>query len=105
MRLRVQFGLIDTKEVFWYRPLEQFPQLIRFIGKNYEWVVYDTDPSGQVDTILVYSELPTHDPNFGVSCPTWNELFGDSNAGCECGAAFSSFNWDHMRFCKKWTKW
>jgi len=105
MRIRVQFGLIDNRDVNWYQPVENFPTLINFLGKNYEWVMYDKDISGAVDMILIFSELHSYDPDYTTVCPIWNEMFGESRIMCDCGAKFTSFPWDHMRMCKKWTKW
>lgn len=105
MRLKVKFGFIDTKEVSWYRPLEDFPHLIKFLNRNYEWILYDKDLTGKVDMILVYSELPTYDPNYNVSAPLWSDMFRDTYNACECGADFTSFPWDHMKYCRKWSKW
>jgi len=106
MRLKVKFGLIDDREIYWYRPVEDFPHLIKFLGRNYEWFMYDTDKTGAVDMILIYSELPSYDPNYNVDCLTWKEIAGDINRNeCECGAKFTSFSWAHMFYCTKWTKW
>lgn len=106
MRLRVKFGFIDNKDISWYRPLDDFPKIIKFLGRNYEWIMYDKDLTGKVDMILMFSEIPSYDLNFNVFCPLWTDMFGpDMHHGCECGANKTSFPWDHMRFCSKWTKW
>jgi len=105
MRLRINFGFIDSKEVAWWKPLNEFPTVIRFLGRNYEWAVYDKDLTGKVDMILMFSEIPSYDPNFGVECDKWSDMFPENLDGCECGAKHSSFPWDHMFMCKKWSKW
>lgn len=105
MRLRVQFGTIDERECSWYRPVEDFPILIKFLGRNYEWFSYDKDLSGKADMILNYAELPTYDPNYDVFCTTWEELSGNSMSGCQCGAEHTSFKDAHMFFCPKWRRW
>ena len=106
MKLKVKFGLIDTKEVFWYKPLEDFPKLVEYLGYNYEWLLYDKDLTGQSDMILIFTELSTYDLNYNTDCPLWVDLFGNERNDCECGAKYSrSFSFDHMRYCRKWTKW
>ena len=107
MRLKVQFGLIDSREVEWWQPIEDFPTIIKFLGKNYEWVVYSKDLTGKVDIVMTFSELPSYDLNYGVLCPVWEDMFGTNRTKkeCECGAAFGSFSWDHMRMCKLWKPW
>jgi hypothetical protein len=105
MRLRVQFGLTISKDISWYRPLESFPVLINYLDRNYEWIMYDKDLTGVVDTILTFAEVPSYDANYGTDCPKWNDLFGDDFGKCECGAEYSSFSWDHMRYCKLWRRW
>jgi hypothetical protein len=105
MKLRIKFGLIDSREVSWWKTLHEFPNIIKFLGRNYEWIVYEEDPIKRVDYILTYSELPTYDPNYNVECSTWNELFGDTWNACECGAKFTTFPEAHMFYCRRWTKW
>ena len=105
MRLRVHFGQLDTKEVTWDKSINDFPHIIKFLGRNYEWVTYDADNTGKVDMVLHFSELPTYDPNFNVYCPSWNDLFKDDWGVCDCGAKYSSFPWDHMRFCSRHKPW
>jgi len=105
MRIRVLFGLTDNKEMSWFRPLEDFPKLIKYLGKNYEWLLYEEDPTGQVDQILTFSQLPGYDPNYGVWCPNWTDMTGWDPDKCECGAKYGSFDWDHFRYCKKWSPW
>lgn len=104
MRLKFNFGHIESKEVHWWKPLDDIPKIIKFLGRNYEWVLYDKDITGAVDTILTYAELPIYDPNFGVDCTTWQEMFGEDTGGCQCGAAYTSFPGGHMFFCRRWTK-
>lgn len=99
--------MADTREINWYKSLDDFPKLIKFLGRNYEWFFYDKDLSGKADMILTFSELPSYDPNYGVLCTDWHELF-ESNGwqgGCQCGARHTSFPDFHMFFCPKWTKW
>ena len=105
MKLGVTFGTADTKEVIWYRPLDDFPKLVNYLSRNYEWVFYDQDPTGRLDAILMFTELPSYDPNYKILCPTWADLFPIDLNGCVCGAKYSSFSWDHMKFCHLWRKW
>ena len=105
MRIRVQFGFAHVKEVYWYKPIENFPHIIKFLGKNYEWVMYDKDLTGKVDTILIFSEIPSYDPNYNVYCPIWSDMYKDDWMACECGADFTSFPNFHMFYCRKWTRW
>ena len=105
MRLKIVFGLIDSKEVRWWQSVEDFPKLIKHLGKNFEWVFYDKDISGKVDLILTFVELPSYDPNYGVDCPLWSELFPEEALSCECGAKHTSFPQFHMFLCRLWRKW
>ena len=104
MKIRVKFTSFEVKDVSWWRDIESFPPLINFKGKNYEWAMYDKDLTGTVDWVLIFSELPSYDKNYKADCPVWEHMF-DSKNDCECGAAMTSFSWDHMRYCKKWEKW
>lgn len=107
MRLKINIGSTDTKTITWNSRMDDFPKLFKYLGKPYEWVYYDRDLTGQVDMILHFYELPHYDPNFYADQPHWHEiLLGNSEIDlCCCGAKFSSFSWDHMRYCTYWSKW
>ncbi len=105
MRLRVVFGFVGTHDVVWWKPLPDFPNIIKYLGKNYEWVTYD-DTTKDVDYVLTFSALSSYDLNYDVQCPDWKDLFKEDTGGCDCGAKHSkSFPWDHMRMCKLWKPW
>jgi hypothetical protein len=105
MKLRIKFGMIDEKVISWYDIVENFPKLINYLSKNYEWVFYDKDTSGASDMILIFSELHSYDPDYTTTCPKWSDLFNNSVTGCQCGADKTSFPFAHMFYCPKWTKW
>ena len=105
MRLRVVFGFVATHEVVWWKPITDFPNVIKYLGKNYEWVTYDDDPKKNVDYILTFSPLSSYDPNYSVECLDWKDVFKE-DTGCDCGAKHSrSFPWDHMKMCRLWKPW
>jgi hypothetical protein len=105
MRLRVDFGQIARKEVNWYSPLDDFPRLLSYNGKRYEWFMYDKDKSGQLDYILTFAELPTYDPNYYAEMEDFETMFGGAmGIQCECGAIYTGFPQAHMFYCKKWRK-
>ena len=103
MRLRVNFGLNESKEVDWFLPLSQFPHVIKFKGINWEWFMYSNSPKDGADTTLVFSELPSYDPNFNVVCDVWEDMFVDSAVKCECGAEKTGSP-GHSVWCKKWSR-
>ncbi len=105
MKLRVEFGQADYKEVTWSGKLLDFPRLIKFHSWNYEWVVYDEDKTKKYDYILVFSKLNPHDTDYDTPVHTWDHLFGNGMEVCECGARFTSFPQVHMRMCKLWRPW
>jgi hypothetical protein len=107
MKIRVNFGLSGSiKDVSWYQPVEDFPKFVEFAKKKWEWFFYDKDQSGQFDYVLTFSEIPSYDPNYNTAIPTWEDLFWHQKSyQCECGAAYSSFPWDHMKLCKLWKPW
>lgn len=104
MRLRIDFGHI-RKEIPWWRPIEEFPKLLSLYGRKYEWFMYKPDATKQVDHILLFSELPSYDPNSMVTMDSWENMFAYMENNCVCGAAYSSFSWDHMRYCPLWSRW
>lgn len=105
MKLRIEFSSLEYRDVTWNGEIMDFPHLINFNSRNYEWVVYDKDSTGRFDYILHFSKLSSTDFDFNKVAPKWEDLFGLGGDTCECGARFSSFSWDHMHFCKLWRKW
>ena len=105
MRLRVRLGLNITKEVNWWNTIENFPHLISFKAVNFEWFMYEADPAKMVDFILTFAEVPMYSSKYKHECPSWELMFSPSGADCQCGAMYTCFPFDHMRFCPKWEKW
>lgn len=105
-RLIINFGYPGTKkDANWYKNLMDFPKLIKFQGICWEWVSYNSVGN---DYELFFAKIPTYDPNFYVDMPSFEEMFefgGADRDKCCCGAAHTSFSFDHMRFCPKWVKW
>ena len=104
MRLIINFGHKGIKkDINWYKALMDFPKLIRFQGAKWEWAMYNNIGA---DYELTFSQIATYDPNYYADMPSFEEMFEWSGATkCECGAIFSSFAWDHMRFCPKYKPW
>jgi hypothetical protein len=104
MKLRIKFGLNSVeKEVEWFKDLMDFPKLIRYDGKKWEWATYDGSKYAGYD--LLFSQVATYDPTYYADMQSFEELFEWNSTKCCCGAAYTSFNWDHMRMCPKWIKW
>ena len=104
MKLNINFGLTGPKkEVNWYRELMDFPKLLSFNGSKWEWAMYNKIGN---DYELTFSQIATHDPSFYADMPSFETMFeyGVSDR-CVCGSAYSSFKFDHMRFCPKWKPW
>lgn len=103
MKLIINFGLSIKKEVNWYKDLMDFPKLIKFQGSRWEWAMYNAIGS---DYELTFSQIYSYHPHFYAEMPCFEDMFEWGNLDkCCCGAAFSSFPWDHFRMCPKWTKW
>ena len=86
MRLVISFGLTTKKEVDWHRDVMDFPKLLRFQGKKWEWAMYNG--SGQ-NYELTFSLLSSYDSTFNMDMPSFEDLFeyGSYNK-CECGAVY-----------------
>jgi hypothetical protein len=105
VKLIINFGHQGIrKEVNWYRDFMDFPKLLKFQGVGWEWVVYTTVGD---DYELTFSKIPTYDPNYYASMESYEEMFewGGDKDKCCCGSIYTSFSFDHMRYCPKWTKW
>lgn len=98
--------------VEWDKDLHDFPKVVQYDKKYWEWICWDKDPKGLVDQVLTFGttreeSLPVN--MFGVLFPVPNieemfQLNTNPNAVCECGAKFSSFPDHHMLKCPKWRK-
>lgn len=93
------------QEITWNRSIDDFPHIIRFLGYNYEWIMYDGDPSRKVDMILIYAEIPSYNPDYYANCPLWHEVNKDEFEKCECGAGHTNFPTCHMFYCPRWRPW
>jgi hypothetical protein len=108
MKLKLHFGLGEpAREINWYQSeIRNFPYLVTFKGKKYEFVLYDEDKTNKVDYLCHFSEMRSHDPNFYAT--TYYDLdylvFG-TGLQCQCGAIYTDFPWDHMKMCPKWIPW
>lgn len=104
MHLLINFGLhIEKRQVSWWKPLEDFPKLIKFNGKCWEWLMYDKNPDQSHDYKLVFSEISPLNPAYHQKMVSYEDLF-DFGVKCQCGAAFTSFPSVHMFYCPSYTK-
>lgn len=106
MKIKIHFGLMVTQETTWYDSIDNFPPLLTHKGIKYELLFSNKQHTKPYDYILTFVELQEHDMNYHVNCFSWEGRFASTMPGdCQCGAAFTSFTWDHMRFCAKWVPW
>ena len=105
MNLTLNFGLNGSKkQVTWWQPHDNFPKLIQYNGKKWQWVMYNAISNGDYE--LTFSELSPSHSRYNDSMAVFEDMFRyTGQEGCECGAVYTSFKWDHMRYCKLWTKW
>lgn len=106
MKLTLKFGLYNPPRMAnWWDDITKFPSLVLYKGKKWEFVIYDHDPSGETAWICIFSEIAMHDTNwYSMDYVDIDHLLHNVS-GCDCGAQYTSFSWDHMRFCPKWSKW
>jgi hypothetical protein len=91
----------------WWQSIKDFPVLVLFKSKKWEFAMYSPDSTNRVAYICYFSEVKSFDPNFYATTyvDITDTILGIGWDKCECGAIYSSFPWDHMRFCKKWIPW
>lgn len=106
MKLKLQFGQFEPKrELNWWQGVRDFPNLVLYKSKKWEFFMYDQDPSMQCDYICYFSEINPQNPIWNNRFQDIDPLFETGWGGkCECGAAYTSFPNAHMFFCRKWTK-
>lgn len=105
MKIRVDFGIHGKRrEVGWYQALEEFPNYIAFQGKNWEWIMWDTDRTGAFDYIATFIELLNYDPHWPKPLVNFEERFPSTLNECQCGSSYTSFKDFHMMYCPLWRK-
>ena len=107
MRLELQFGLNEPKrQMSWWGGIKNFPPLVTYKGKKWEFVIYQDDPTGAVDYICTFGEVPVWDPAFeSTGYIDMASFLEDGWGKCECGAIYTSFKDLHMRYCPKYIPW
>lgn len=108
MKLRLQFGLIEPKrDINWWKRPEDFPHLVMYKNKKWQFAMILDDPTHKVDHVCVFEEVQKWDAAWHAT--TYEEvdhLFDTGFGGrCECGAVYTSFPDIHMFYCPKWSKW
>lgn len=108
MKIRLQFGLIEPhRDIDWWQKVTDFPHFVLYKGDKWQFEMYGTDPFQNIDYVCYFSPVRKDDPLY--TSQNYESLESLLNPGygnkCECGARYSSFEWDHMRFCPLWKKW
>jgi len=97
--------------VMWDKDLSDFPHVVQYDKKYWEWVSWDKDPDGLVDQVLMFGETRESAllvNMFGVLFPVPDlaQMFQlDTVSGpCECGAEKThGKNTTHSPWCPKYT--
>ena len=106
LKLQLQFGIPGgrKKNIEWKKELKEFPKIVKFEGKRWEWIMYDKSKTGN-DYDLAFGRISDETDLGGLPVPCIEEMFPDGWAAkCECGAIYTSFPEEHMFFCPKWRK-
>lgn len=108
MKVRVVFGFAGEEFEFgWFRPLLDFPQLLRFKGDTWEFTMHSDDHRGKVDKVLHFAKCYNVHKHIVANAPDFEQHFGallKKKGNCECGAHFTSFPQIHMQFCPEYGK-
>jgi hypothetical protein len=104
MKLKIHLGQGKIATVSWYKSILEFPKIVSYNNKIWEWVFYDVDKSKSFDYILQYSEKTNYNPaNYEeepVSLETFFPLWASET--CECGAIYDRHFPDiHSPWCPK----
>jgi len=97
--------------VSWDKDLSDFPHVVKYDSRYWEWMCWDKDPNGLVDQVLMFGETKESAlavDMYGNMFPVPDlvlmfDLNGDQEP-CSCGAKFTSFPSHHMIKCSKWSR-
>lgn len=111
MKLSLILGS-DQHTIEWDKDLSDFPNVVKYLDKYWEWVCWDDDPNGLVHKVLNFA--PTRESALPIDMfgnlfpvPDLVQMFNlkfESDEPCWCGAKFTSFPDHHMSKCPKWRK-
>jgi len=104
LKIDVVFGQKEPKKVTWYRPILDFPNLIKYDGKKWQWFAYHKVDTYITDYVFNFAEIPPYDPVYHTDIPTFEDLFDLPKDSCQCGAIHTSFPGMHMFYCPKWSR-
>lgn len=107
MKIGLKFGSAPTESIEWDKAISDFPHLVMYNSKKWEFVAYDEDPANVYDHVFYFGEVKTYDPNWYATTYVDMDLmffFHAPSVPCECGAKHTSFPQIHMSFCPLWRK-
>lgn len=112
MKLLLEFGAEENGRIVeWDKHLHDFPNVVTYMGKYWQWVMYDKDESGKADQRLIFGNMRESAlavDMFGkvFPVPDIDQMFGTKvpDGPCECGAKFTSFPDHHMIKCPRWSR-
>jgi hypothetical protein len=111
MKLSLVFDENDRHTVEWDKDLSDFPNVVKYDGKYWQWGMWDDDQFGLVHKVLYFGKmkeeaLPMDMFGFVMPVPDLHEMFNIKKylEPCGCGAKFSSFPNHHMIKCPRWSK-
>jgi hypothetical protein len=108
MILKIIFGEHIKKEVGWNKDLNHFPHVILYEYKKWEWVMYTGGSDPDVSYDLTFIEIPSYTKGYYTAeAVNFEDILRGNTLSdeCQCGAKYTGFSWDHMRFCNKWKPW
>ena len=107
MRLKLNFDQTEpSREVNWWKRIEDFPALLTYKGKKWEFIMYDKSLTFGVDFDCQFVKIDTWTQTFWqAEFTSLESLTGeDKKFECQCGAIHTEFPQFHMFYCPLWTR-
>lgn len=106
MILKLHFGMVKIPvSIDWDKPLTDFPKVVNYNHRNWEWNMYTSVNTPPPDYELMFGELKTYDPRALEAHPTLAMITaGVLKVVCDCGADKDPNAGGHWKFCKLWGK-
>lgn len=95
----------DLQYISWDKDLNDFPKVLNFDDKNWEWVMYELGPQPAYDYTVRFVPISESDYRHSSWAPKFVDLkWGDGpqKDPCECGAKHTSFKNHHMFYCPEY---
>src|ERR1700686_5166573 len=102
MRLLIIFGSGDSQEIDWDKTIKDFPTMLDYVGRKWQFVMYQDGHNSKTDLECFFSEIQPDHRDYGRPSSSFYELTNQKIGECECGAkklGYADYSLHHSLWC------